>query len=140
MNLNQGRYFLNKYKFLNKHNVRLQPSKFQFLRREVVYLGHFNITDKGVEPDSEKYDVVHLNEATEPLENTFNIRYMSTSKTAIHTSCIQCLCITHRYKTLRINNRMSFYAKTLLVPTILTKASETRYNYQKYIKILLNLS
>ncbi|KAL4154131.1 hypothetical protein QTP88_001964 [Uroleucon formosanum] len=38
---------------LDKHNLRLQTSKCQFLRREVIYLGHL-ITDKGVEPDPEK--------------------------------------------------------------------------------------
>jgi len=38
---------------LEKHNLRLQPSKCQFLKREVIYLGHL-ITDRGVEPDPEK--------------------------------------------------------------------------------------
>lgn len=31
-------------------NLQLQPSKYQFLRREVIYLGHL-ITEEGVKPD-----------------------------------------------------------------------------------------
>ncbi|KAL4092465.1 hypothetical protein QTP88_026966 [Uroleucon formosanum] len=38
---------------LRKFNLRLQPRKCQFLRREVVYLGHL-ITDSGVKPDPAK--------------------------------------------------------------------------------------
>ncbi|KAL4134683.1 hypothetical protein QTP88_006409 [Uroleucon formosanum] len=40
---------------LRKFNLRLQPSKFQFLQREVIYLGHL-ITDKGVKPDPGKFN------------------------------------------------------------------------------------
>lgn len=36
-----------------KFNLQLQPAKCQFLRREVVYLGHL-ITEQGVKPDPEK--------------------------------------------------------------------------------------
>ncbi|KAL4154076.1 hypothetical protein QTP88_001909 [Uroleucon formosanum] len=42
---------------LQKFNLRLQPSKCQFLRREVVYLGHL-ITDSGVKPDLAKISCV----------------------------------------------------------------------------------
>ncbi|KAL4135886.1 hypothetical protein QTP88_007468 [Uroleucon formosanum] len=42
---------------LRKFNLRLQPSKCQFLRREVVYLGHL-ITDSGVKPDPAKISCV----------------------------------------------------------------------------------
>jgi len=38
-------------------NLQLQPSKCQFLRREVVYLGHL-ITDTGVKPDPAKISCV----------------------------------------------------------------------------------
>ncbi|CAH2089856.1 unnamed protein product [Euphydryas editha] len=36
-----------------QHNLKLQPDKCEFLRREVTYLGHV-ITDKGVSPNPEK--------------------------------------------------------------------------------------
>lgn len=36
-----------------KFNLQLQPSKCQFLKREVIYLGHL-ITAEGVKPDPEK--------------------------------------------------------------------------------------
>jgi len=42
---------------LRKFNVQLQPSKCQFLRSEVVYLGHL-ITDTGVKPDPVKISCV----------------------------------------------------------------------------------
>lgn len=42
---------------LRKFNLQLQPSKCQFLRREVVYLGHL-ITDAGVKPDPTKISCV----------------------------------------------------------------------------------
>lgn len=38
---------------LRKFNLQLQPTKCQFLRREVIYLGHL-ITDEGVKPDPNK--------------------------------------------------------------------------------------
>jgi hypothetical protein len=38
---------------LQKFNLQLQPAKCQFLRKEVIYLGHL-ITEKGVMPDPEK--------------------------------------------------------------------------------------
>lgn len=40
-----------------KYNLQLQPSKCQFLRREVVYLGHL-ITSQGVKPDPAKVQCV----------------------------------------------------------------------------------
>jgi hypothetical protein len=42
---------------LRKFNLQLQPGKCQFLRREVIYLGHL-ITDSGVKPDSTKISCV----------------------------------------------------------------------------------
>lgn len=42
---------------LRKFNLRLQPSKCQFLQKEVIYLGHL-ITDEGVKPDPGKIKCV----------------------------------------------------------------------------------
>ncbi|XP_025267772.1 uncharacterized protein LOC112639094 [Camponotus floridanus] len=42
---------------LKKANLRLQPDKCEFLRKEVGYLGHI-ISDKGVKPDPEKIRAV----------------------------------------------------------------------------------
>lgn len=42
---------------LEQHNLKLQPEKCRFLRREVIYLGHL-ISDKGVSPDPTKTDAV----------------------------------------------------------------------------------
>lgn len=38
---------------LDHHNLKLQPDKCEFLRREVAYLGHI-ISDKGVQPNPDK--------------------------------------------------------------------------------------
>ncbi|XP_063911941.1 uncharacterized protein LOC135128792 [Zophobas morio] len=38
---------------LKEHNLKLQPDKCEFLKREVCYLGHL-VTDKGIRPDPEK--------------------------------------------------------------------------------------
>jgi len=38
---------------LRKYNLKLQPLKCEFLRKEVNYLGHL-ITDKGVKSDPQK--------------------------------------------------------------------------------------
>lgn len=38
---------------LSLHNLKLQPDKFEFLKTEVMYLGHL-ITQDGVKPDPEK--------------------------------------------------------------------------------------
>ena len=40
-----------------KHNLKLNPLKCQFFRKEVTYLGH-KITDKGILPDDSKFDVI----------------------------------------------------------------------------------
>lgn len=40
-----------------KFNLKLNPEKCQFFRKEVTYLGH-KITDKGILPDDAKYDVI----------------------------------------------------------------------------------
>ncbi|CAK1583272.1 unnamed protein product [Parnassius mnemosyne] len=42
---------------LREYNLKLQPDKCEFLRREVTYLGHI-ITDKGVSPNPEKVKAV----------------------------------------------------------------------------------
>jgi len=42
---------------LRAYNLKLQPSKYSFMRKEVTYLGHI-ITDKGVKPDPEKIKCV----------------------------------------------------------------------------------
>lgn len=42
---------------LRKFNLKLQPDKCEFLRREVAYLGHI-ITDKGVSPNPDKIAAV----------------------------------------------------------------------------------
>lgn len=42
---------------LRQFNLKLQPDKCEFLRREVTYLGHI-ITDKGVSPNPEKVKAV----------------------------------------------------------------------------------
>lgn len=42
---------------LRKYNLKLQPSKCEFLRKEVNYLGH-QITDDGVKPDPQKIKCV----------------------------------------------------------------------------------
>ncbi|KAL4127100.1 hypothetical protein QTP88_011298 [Uroleucon formosanum] len=38
---------------LRTHNLKLQPIKCEFLRKEVIYLGH-KLTEKGVQPDERK--------------------------------------------------------------------------------------
>jgi hypothetical protein len=40
-----------------RHNLKLQPDKCEFLRKEVTFLGH-KISEKGVEPDSRKVEAV----------------------------------------------------------------------------------
>jgi len=42
---------------LRRYNLKLQPSKCEFLRKEVTYLGH-RITDEGVKPDPQKIQCV----------------------------------------------------------------------------------
>lgn len=42
---------------LRKYNLKLQPIKCEFLRKEVTYLGH-RITDEGVKPDPQKVECV----------------------------------------------------------------------------------
>jgi hypothetical protein len=40
---------------MRKHNLKLQPDKCEFLRKEVAFLGHV-ITKDGVEPDEKKVE------------------------------------------------------------------------------------
>jgi len=42
---------------LRKHNLKLQPDKCEFLKKDVVYLGH-KISEHGVEPDARKLEVI----------------------------------------------------------------------------------
>jgi len=42
---------------LRTHNLKLQPIKCEFLRKEVIYLGH-KLTEKGVQPDERKIECV----------------------------------------------------------------------------------
>jgi hypothetical protein len=42
---------------MRKHNLKLQPDKCEFLRKEVTYLGHV-ITKDGVKPDDKKIEAV----------------------------------------------------------------------------------
>ena len=42
---------------LRKHNLKLQPNKCVFLRKEVVFLGH-KISEHGVEPDARKIEAI----------------------------------------------------------------------------------
>jgi hypothetical protein len=52
---------------LRKHNLKLQPDKFEFLRKEVTFLGH-KISDFGVKPD------------TREIQSIKNFRTPSTAK------------------------------------------------------------
>lgn len=45
------------FKKLSEHNLKIQPDKCEFLRREVMYLGHL-ITENGVKPDPKKVSAV----------------------------------------------------------------------------------
>ena len=45
------------FKRLRKYNLKLQPDKCEFLRKEVTFLGH-KISERGVEPDTCKVDAV----------------------------------------------------------------------------------
>lgn len=42
---------------LRQYNLKLQPDKCEFLRREIIYLGH-HISEKGVSPDPSKINCV----------------------------------------------------------------------------------
>ena len=42
---------------LRMHNLKLQPDKCEFLRKEITYLGH-KLTTRGLLPDSDKIAVV----------------------------------------------------------------------------------
>jgi hypothetical protein len=45
------------FRRLQNHNLKLQPDKFEFLRKEVNFLGH-KISEYGVEPDARKIEVI----------------------------------------------------------------------------------
>jgi len=45
------------FKSLRKHNLKLQPDKCEFLRKDPIYLGH-KISEHGVEPDARKVEVI----------------------------------------------------------------------------------
>lgn len=48
---------INVFKSLRNNNLKLQPDKCEFLRKEVVYLGHL-ITREGVQPDPDKIKII----------------------------------------------------------------------------------
>lgn len=41
---------------LRKYNLKIQPDKCEFLRKEVTYLGHL-VTEKGIKPDPKKIEI-----------------------------------------------------------------------------------
>lgn len=45
------------FECFRQRNLKLNPSKCNFFKTEVTFLGH-NVTDKGILPDSSKYDVI----------------------------------------------------------------------------------
>jgi hypothetical protein len=45
------------FRRLRKHNLKLQPDKCEFLRKEVTFLGH-KVSEKGVEPDTRKVEAI----------------------------------------------------------------------------------
>jgi hypothetical protein len=45
------------FRRLRKHNLKLQPDKCEFLRKEVIFLGH-KISEQGVEPDNHKVEAI----------------------------------------------------------------------------------
>jgi len=45
------------FKSLRKHNLKLQLDKCEFLRKDVIYLGH-KTSEHGVEPDARKIEVI----------------------------------------------------------------------------------
>ena len=42
---------------LRKYNLKLQPDKCEFLRKEVIFLGH-KVSERGVEPDARKVEAI----------------------------------------------------------------------------------
>jgi hypothetical protein len=42
---------------MRKHNLKLQPDKCEFLRKEVNFLGH-KISERGVKPDTRKIEAI----------------------------------------------------------------------------------
>jgi hypothetical protein len=45
------------FRRLRKHNLKLQPDKCEFLRKEVIFLGH-KISEQRVEPDDRKVEAI----------------------------------------------------------------------------------
>lgn len=45
------------FQCLRKHNLKLNPSKCQFFRSEVTFLGH-HVSDIGIQPDKNKYETI----------------------------------------------------------------------------------
>lgn len=45
------------FRRLRQHNLKLQPSKCEFLRKELTYLGHV-ISEDGIKPDPNKISAV----------------------------------------------------------------------------------
>ena len=57
---------------LRMHNLKLQPDKCEFLRKEVTYLGH-KLTSRGLLPDSEKVSAVRKFPTPQTLTKLSNI-------------------------------------------------------------------
>jgi len=55
--VDHDRKFIDVFKRLIKHNLKLQPDKCEFLGKDVIYLGH-KILEHGVEPDVRKIEVI----------------------------------------------------------------------------------
>ena len=45
------------FRRFRKYNLKLQPDKCEFLRKEITFLGH-KISERGVEPDARKVESV----------------------------------------------------------------------------------
>ena len=54
---NHNRKLIDVFKKLKEFNLKLKPSKCEFLQKEVIYLGH-KISESGAQPDESKLDAV----------------------------------------------------------------------------------
>lgn len=54
---NHNKRLIEVFQRLSEYNLKIQPDKCEFLRKEVMYLGHL-ITDEGVKPDANKVKAV----------------------------------------------------------------------------------
>ena len=56
---NHNKKLIEIFERLKKFNLKIKPSKCEFLRKEVIYLGH-KISESGAQPDETKLDAVRL--------------------------------------------------------------------------------